>query len=86
MPSPYIKMNLGKATISDVDNYVLHNFNPIFGKMFEFSATLPMDYFLTISVLDHLYDELIGETKVDLENRFFSRHRATCGIAESFSL
>lgn len=26
-------------------------------------------------------DDLIGETRVDLENRFFSRHHAGCGLA-----
>ena len=29
-------------------------------------------------------DDLIGETKVDLEDRFYSRHRATCGLAAKF--
>ena len=29
-------------------------------------------------------DDLIGETKVDLEDRFYSRHRATCGLAASY--
>jgi len=29
-------------------------------------------------------DDLIGETHVDLENRYYSRHRATCGIATKY--
>jgi len=31
-------------------------------------------------------DDLIGETKIDLENRFYSKHRSLCGIAEKYAM
>lgn len=85
---PYIKVKIGKRTINDKENYIPSNLNPIFGKMFELPATLPLDHTLTISVMDWdrlSADDLIGETKVDLENRFLSQYRATCGLPENFA-
>ncbi|XP_065213777.1 otoferlin-like isoform X2 [Planococcus citri] len=84
---PYIVLQLGSKRISDKDNYISKQLNPVFGKCFEIEATFPQDSMLTIQVLDWDLvgsDDLIGETRIDLENRFYSRHRATCGIAEKY--
>nr|XP_013189195.1 unnamed protein product [Amyelois transitella] len=80
---PYIVLHLGSKRISDKENYVSKQLNPVFGKCFEIEATFPQDSMLNIQVLDWDLlgsDDLIGETKIDLENRFYSRHRATCGL------
>lgn len=81
---PYVVLQLGGKRISDKDNYVSKQLNPVFGKCFEIEATFPQDSLLNIQVFDWDLvgsDDLIGETKIDLENRFYSKHRANCGIA-----
>lgn len=80
---PYVVLQLGSKRVSDKENYVSKQLNPVFGKCFEIEATFPQDSMLNIQVLDWDLvgsDDLIGETKIDLENRFYSKHRATCGI------
>ena len=55
----------------------------------EFEATFPMESSLVVQVFDWDLvgmDDLIGETKIDLENRYYSRHRATCGLAKKYEL
>lgn len=58
-------------------------------RSFDIEATLPMDSTLTVSIYDWDLvgtDDLIGETKIDLENRYYSKHRAICGISSSYAM
>ena len=60
----------------------------IIDRCFELEATFPLDSYLTVQIWDWDLvgsDDLIGETKIDLENRYYSRHRATCGLAQKYS-
>ncbi|KAG7207640.1 hypothetical protein KM043_009260 [Ampulex compressa] len=86
---PYLCVKLGKNTISDRKNYVPNQLNPTFGKVFEIEAMLPQDYMLVVQVWDYdstSSDDLIGETRIDVENRFYSGHRACCGISRSYDV
>ncbi|XP_061482497.1 otoferlin isoform X2 [Rhineura floridana] len=86
---PYIVIKLGKTDIKDKENYISKQLNPIFGKSFDIEATFPMESMLTVAVYDWDLvgsDDLIGETKIDLENRYYSKHRATCGISKTYSI
>ncbi|XP_056299170.1 dysferlin isoform X5 [Pseudoliparis swirei] len=86
---PYVKITLGKQTISDHENYIPSTLDPVFGKMFELTASLPLEKDLRVMLYDHdmlTKDEKIGETLIDLENRFLSRHGASCGVPRSYSL
>uniref|UniRef100_A0A673I2E6 Fer-1-like protein 6 n=1 Tax=Sinocyclocheilus rhinocerous TaxID=307959 RepID=A0A673I2E6_9TELE len=86
---PYIVLKLGKTEIKDRDNYIPKQLNPVFGRSFEFQATFPKESLLTILIYDYDTvggDDLIGETQIDLENRFYSRHRATCGLPTEYDI
>ncbi len=78
---------MGKSEKNNKDKYISNQLNPLFGECFELQATLPHDYKLKIKVMDHdvgSLPDLIGETTIDLENRWLSKHRATCGISEAY--
>ncbi|KAK0154254.1 Myoferlin [Merluccius polli] len=84
---PYMKICLGRNTIDDSDNYIPNTTNPVFGKMFEMSCYLPQEKDLKIAVYDYdllTRDEKVGETVIDLENRFLSRYNAYCGLPQTY--
>ncbi|NXN17114.1 OTOF protein, partial [Indicator maculatus] len=86
---PYIAIKLGKTDIKDKENYISKQLNPVFGKSFDIEATFPVESMLTVAVYDWDLvgtDDLIGETKIDLENRYYSKHRATCGVSQTYSI
>uniref|UniRef100_F6VBD0 C2 domain-containing protein n=1 Tax=Ciona intestinalis TaxID=7719 RepID=F6VBD0_CIOIN len=86
---PYIVISLGDNKINDKENYISKQLNPTFGKAFDFEATFPMESILTVQIYDWdllSADDLIGETKIDLENRFYSKHRPLCGVAEKYAI
>lgn len=52
-------------------------------------VTFPQESLLSVLIYDYDLvggDDLIGETRIDLENRFYSRHRGTCGLPNEYSL
>ena len=84
---PYVILQLGGKKISDKENYISKQLNPVFGKCFEIECCFPQDSMLTVQIFDWDLvgsDDLIGETKIDLENRFYSKHRALCGLAKKY--
>ncbi|KAG8147947.1 hypothetical protein E2320_022992, partial [Naja naja] len=86
---PYIVLRLGETEIKDRDKYIPKQLNPIFGRSFEIHATFPKESLLSVLIYDYDLigsDDFIGETKIDLENRFYSRHRATCGLQSQYEI
>uniref|UniRef100_A0A8C8RVZ6 Myoferlin n=1 Tax=Pelusios castaneus TaxID=367368 RepID=A0A8C8RVZ6_9SAUR len=86
---PYIKITLSKKVIEDRDHYIPNTLNPDFGRMYELSCFLPQEKDLKISVYDYdmmTRDEKVGETIIDLENRFLSRFGAYCGIPQQYCI
>ncbi|KAM4034388.1 LOW QUALITY PROTEIN: myoferlin [Anomaloglossus baeobatrachus] len=84
---PYIKITLSRKVIEDRDNYMPNTLNPVFGRMYELSCFLPQEKDLKISVYDYdalTRDEKVGETIIDLENRFLSRFGSHCGLPQTY--
>ncbi|XP_061186440.1 myoferlin-like isoform X8 [Saccostrea echinata] len=89
LADPYVEIILGNKKISDRDNYKPNTIDPVFGQMFELTAMLPVQKDLTVRIKDYdiiSSDDVIGETLIDLENRYVSKYRATCGLQKSYCI
>ncbi|CAN8205635.1 unnamed protein product [Coccothraustes coccothraustes] len=83
LSDPYVRVALGKTTLGQRDQYVPNTLEPVFGRMFELTATIPLEKDLRVTIMDHDKvppDQEIGSTTIDLEDRLLSHHRAHCGL------
>ena len=72
---PYVTLECNDTKISERDNYKVDEPNPDFYKKYDFKSQFPGCGPLIIKAWDYdmvFGDELIGETTIDLEDRFFS--------------
>ncbi|CAF3469754.1 unnamed protein product [Rotaria socialis] len=85
---PFIKIALNNTTIiDDTEGKLQNTLEPVFGKSFEFDVQLPFQNLIRIQLWDWdmtSSNDLIAETKIDIENRWFSCHRATCGLPKRY--
>ncbi|NWS62812.1 MYOF protein, partial [Chunga burmeisteri] len=80
---PYVRISLGTKTLGQRDQYVPNTLEPVFGRLFEVTCTIPLEKDLRVSLVDYDLlppDQEIGTTTIDLENRLLSRFRAHCGL------
>ncbi|XP_063547608.1 otoferlin-like [Cydia strobilella] len=84
----YVAVQCNSKKLCDRESSVLRDAEPAFGKMYELDCTLPEDYLLKISVVDcgAMADELIGCTSIDLEDRVYTKYRATVGLASEYNI
>jgi len=76
LSDPYLVLKLGDQKLDNEKEYQTDQTNCDFNKMFEFKTVLPGASQLNIQVWDKDFlvkDDLIGETFIDLENRYFSK-------------
>ncbi|CAF4767027.1 unnamed protein product [Rotaria sp. Silwood1] len=85
---PFIKIALNNDTIiSDIEGKLQNTLEPMFGRSYEFEVQLPLQNLIRIQIWDWdmtSTNDMIAETKIDIENRWFSCHRATCGLPQRY--
>lgn len=73
---PYLIIKLGKTTITDKESLRPKTCNPGFYTSYDITATLPGASTLAIECWDDDgfdFPDLIGVTKIDLEDRYFNK-------------
>ncbi|XP_067168362.1 fer-1-like protein 5 [Apteryx mantelli] len=86
---PYVRVSLGTKKAGGRDQYVPNTLEPVFGRLFEMTGTIPLEKDLQISLFDYDLlppDQEIGSTSIDLENRLLSRFRAHCGLPQLYRI
>ncbi|XP_075229739.1 ferlin family C2 domain-containing myoferlin misfire [Lycorma delicatula] len=81
-PNAFLVVSTPLQTFGNSSTHIRQEANPCFGS-FELELEFPVEYELTVTVMNYdtvRANELIGFTKIDLENRFYSKHRARCGL------
>ena len=76
LSDPYVQIKLGDQVINDCENYKQDETNCEVYKMYELKTRLPGVSQLHVQFWDrdnYVSDDLIGESIIDLENRFFSK-------------
>lgn len=76
LSDPYLHIICGKETVNERENYQLDTTTPTFYKCYDFNVSFPGAPMLTIEAYDYdgfFGDDLIGITKLDLDDRFFNK-------------
>ncbi|XP_051008619.1 fer-1-like protein 5 [Acomys russatus] len=84
---PYVILKLGKTKLGSRDSYYPNTLDPIFGTMYELTCKIPLEKDLEVQLYDFdliTYDDEIGTTVIDLENRLLSSFGARCGLSKSY--
>ncbi|XP_058050634.1 myoferlin-like [Ahaetulla prasina] len=84
---PYVKIKLGKERMDDREEYIPNTLDPVFGRTYELTCTIPLEKDLKISLFDFdLFssDDIVGDTTIDLEDRLMSHYGANCGLPQTY--
>ena len=82
---------MGTKIVKDTSSLVRKTRNPRFCKIYNFETTLPNHAEMEVALYDFeatdmKRDILIGETKIDIEDRFLSIKRPICSLTERYMM